>query len=153
MLGRETASYESGFFLIPTTRPSSCGIRLEHSPDLITHPAKNRQSLLLRSHGVGRIIEPPMITMDLSRKHRAGLVRISAHRDDRLHFALEKLIHMLRPMPRNIDSDFTHHPDRHRMHITRRLRPRALHIKDIPGHGSQNSLRQMTAAGIPRTQN
>jgi len=43
---------------------------------------------------MGGIIKPPMMPVYLPRKHRAGLIGISAYRDDSFDALPEKFIHV-----------------------------------------------------------
>lgn len=78
-----------------------------------------------------RIIETPMMPIQLSGKHRACFIGVSANRNYRFNGARKELVHVLGMMLRNIDSYLRQSRDRHGMHIPRWLRPSALHIQDI----------------------
>jgi hypothetical protein len=59
-----------------------------------------------------------VVTFDLARKYRASLVGISAYGDDGVNIAIEKGIHVLRIVLRNVDSDFVEGLDRFRVDVS-----------------------------------
>ncbi len=71
------------------------GVGLENKLDLVPHAPKNGEDFLLRARGVGRVVEAPVISIHLARKHRTSLVRIAANGDDRIDILIEKFIHVL----------------------------------------------------------
>src|ERR1035437_10328598 len=112
-------------YLSPSLVLPPGGVSLKYQFHLVAHPPKHRQLLLLRAGGMGRIIKTPMITVHLARKHRARLIRVTAHRDDRFDRPLKKLAQGLGPMAGNIYTNFLHHAYGQRMHVARRFRPGA----------------------------
>src|SRR5947208_12719975 len=81
------------------------GIRLELAPNLITRSSESFQSFCFVSHKSGRIVETPMMALNLSRENRTSLIRAVTNSNHRLHFLLQKLVQVLRTMPRNINPD------------------------------------------------
>src|SRR5207245_8954232 len=113
--------------LLPRVSPAGA-VRFEDQPHLIADVAENLQLLLFGSFCFGWIEKAPMIPVDLTGKNRAGPLGIAADGDYRLDLVVEELSHGLRAMSRDIDTDLLHHLDGHRMHISERLGPRALHV-------------------------
>gem|GEM_PF-4846407 len=93
-------------------------ICLECQTNLISHLSKCFQDFPRLPHGMGRIIEPPMMTVHLPRKHRARLIRISAYRNDDIDVRMLELLQVLRTMPGNVDADLLHYLNRQRMDPT-----------------------------------
>jgi hypothetical protein len=57
------------------------------------------------------IIKTPVVPVQLSREHRARLIRISTNSDHSLHRLLEEIVHVLAMVPADIDADLAHHFD------------------------------------------
>ena len=102
----------------------------------------------LRAFCVSGIVEAPMMTIHLSGKHRASLIRVAADGDDRIHLAIEKFIHVLGRVAGNIDADFLHHFDRLRMDITGGVRSCAVDFQEIAGRRAKDSFGKMAAARV-----
>jgi hypothetical protein len=127
-------------------------IRLEHSSDLIPHVAEYLHFFFIRADGVSWIEEWPMMTIDLAWKKRASLVRVTADGDYRLDRLVEKFIHVLRGMIRQIDADLSHCFHGQRMDVASGFAPGARHSKAAPGRRAQKSLCEMTAARVTSAQ-
>lgn len=90
--------------------------------------------------------------VDLSGEHRAGLIRIATHGDNGFHRLLEKIVHVLAVVPTDIEANLPHHFDAEGVHVSGGIRARAGDLKKVPGGCPKNALREMTAAGITRTE-
>ena len=133
--------------------PTTGGVGLKDALDFIPHAAENFEFGCIRPGSLRRIVEAPMMPVDLAWKHRTRLVRIAADRDDRFHFLREKFVQMFRVMLGNIQADFPHHLNRERMHVARRIRAGALDVEAVSERVAQNSLREMAATGVAGAKN
>ena len=70
---------------------------------------------------MGGIIKAPMVAVHLAGKHRAGVVRVAAHRDHGFDFPVEELLQVLGAVAGNINPNLVHHAYCQRMNIPRRL--------------------------------
>ncbi len=102
---------------------------------------------------MGGIVESPMITIYLSGKHRADLIRVAADGDDRFHRLIQKCVEMFGMMSGEIDADFLHRPDGKRMHVSGRFGTGAGHADHIAGRRAKNSFGEMAAARIAGAKN
>jgi len=71
------------------------------------------------------ILKTPVVPVQLSGKHRARLIRISANGDHSLHRLLEEIVHVFATVAADIDPDLAHHFDTEGVDITRGIRARA----------------------------
>src|SRR5690606_9262932 len=62
----------------PLVEPSGC-VCSENRPNLVAHPAENRELFLFVSFRMGWIIEGKMMPVHLPRKHRARLIGVAAN--------------------------------------------------------------------------
>ena len=90
-----------------------------------------------------------MITTNLPWVGGAGLVGVAADCDHRLNVLLKKQVHMLRRVSRDVDTDFVERLDGHGVDVPSRGGPGTLYFKQLAGNGFQDTLRHVTAAGVP----
>ena len=102
---------------------------------------------------MGRIIETPMMSIQLPWKHRARLIRVATNRDYGLDVLFQKIVHVLGVMRGDVDADLFHHLNAQRMHKTRRLGAGAVHFKQISGNRTQDAFSEMAAARIAGAKN
>ena len=95
---------------------------------------------------MGRIVEWPVVAVDLPGKHGTCLVRIAANRDDRLDIAVQKLRKVPGGVMRDIDADLGHDLDGERMNVARRLAARARHLESVSQCCTQKPFRNMAPA-------
>lgn len=129
------------------------GVGLEDPADLIADAPKDGELLFLGADRVGRVLEAPMVAVDLARKKRTGLVGIPADRNHRFDGLVEELLEMLRAVRRKIDSDFPHSSDGERMDVTRGPGARAGDAEAPSQDGAQDAFGKMAAAGIAGAEN
>jgi len=79
------------------------------------------------------IIKTPVVPVQLSGKHRARLIRISANGDHSFHRLLEEIVHVLAMVTADIDPDLAHHFDAEGVHVTRRIRARTGDLQQVTG--------------------
>ena len=127
---------------------ASIGVSFENHFDFVAHPAENGQLLLFVARRMGRVLETPVMPVQLAREHRAGLIGIAADSDHSLHVLSEKFVHVLAVVAGNINADLGHGLDRQRMDITGGLRPGAAHVQPVSGGLAQNAFRQVATARI-----
>lgn len=85
---------------------SPCRIDFEHTANLGRALQKRRSSLPLRCRAqCAGSIKGLMIAVRLAEKNCGSLIRVAADGDDCLHVALEKTIHLLRRVARDVDAD------------------------------------------------
>ena len=65
---------------------------------------------------------------------------------------IEKLAHGFRTVGRDVDADLPEHLDRLGMHVTGRLRARAVHVDQVAGRGAEDALGEVAAAGVAGTE-
>lgn len=99
-----------------------------------------------------RIIKTPVVPVQLSREHRARLIRISTNSDHSLHRLLEEIVHVLAMVAADINPDLAHHFDTEGVNVTRRIRARAGDLQQVTGRCPKDALREMTPAGIASTE-
>lgn len=121
--------------------------------DFIANPAKLLQHLRLRASCIRRIVEPPMVAIQLPWKIRARLIRVAAHGNDGFHIPIQKIVHVLRLMSGDIDVDFLESLNGLGVHKPGRLGTGALNIKKIAGGMAKNAFRHVTATGIAGAKN
>src|SRR5579863_760392 len=92
---------------------------LDTLANLVPDPAKCGQPLLLVALDRRRILQAPVNALRPTRKNRTVVARVVTHRYHVIKFLPGKLVHRFRAMPRNIDPDLAHNPDRLRSHQTR----------------------------------
>lgn len=129
------------------------GIGAEDGGDFIADPAELLHDLFLRTGSVCGIVEGPVMPVHLPGERGTGLIRVVANGDDSLDAAVEELVHVLRGMRGNIDSDFGHGRHGFGMNVSDRPGSRAMHIEQIPGRIPQDAFRHVAAAGIARAKN
>ena len=106
------------------------GKALQVRPQFIPHAAKPAKQLFLRALDRGRIIEAVMQPRDFADKHRTTLLRVVADRQDVIEILSRELIHRLRAVRRNVDTDFLH--DRYRLGANAAwFRTRAVHRESV----------------------
>jgi hypothetical protein len=128
--------------------PPTLGIRREYALDFIAHASEYDELLFIATNGVCRIVKTPMVAVSLARKQRTSLIRISAHRDNGFDVLIQEVVHVFGVMRGNIDADFLHHLDSEGMNIAGGFRTGAMDFQNVTGNGAQNSLGEMTSAGI-----
>lgn len=72
--------------------PAIC---LKCLPNFIANASEHGQFLIVRSFRVRGIIEGPVVAIDLTREHWAGLVGVAANGDDRLDRSSHKFVQVL----------------------------------------------------------
>jgi len=97
---------------------------------------------------MGRIVETPMETVDLTREHGAGLVGVAADGDDRVDIPVQELLKVLGGVSGDVDSYLLHDLDRLWMDVTGRLGARAGNLDQVTGGGTKDSFCQVTPAGV-----
>lgn len=127
---------------------ASGGIRFKNLFDFIADAAEDFELFFLVPFGVRRVVEAPVMSIELAGKHRAGLVGIAANGDDGFDLLFQKFVHVLGAMFRDVDANLGHHANGERMDVAGGFASGALHIEDVPGSRAQDSLGQMAAAGI-----
>jgi len=98
------------------------------------------------------IIKTPVVPVQLSRKHRARLIRISANSDHSLHRLLEEIVHVFTVVSADIDPDLAHHFDAEWVHVTCGVRARTGDLQQVTGRCPKDALSEVTPAGIARTE-
>ena len=129
------------------------GIGGEHAADFVPHAAEDGQLLLVGANGLRRVVEAPMMTVQLAGEQRTGLIGIAADGDHGFHRLLQKVVHVLGVMRGNINANFLHHLNAERMHIPRRLRASAVDIKNVARDSAQDAFGEMAAARIAGAEN
>lgn len=116
-IGIGPSSHESG--RVGISPPGR--VRLEDTADLIAHAAEDSEDFTFGAGGMSRVVEAPVVSIQLSRKNRANLVCVAADRDDRFHFFGQKFVEVFGAVARDVDSDFGHDLNCHRVNVTGRL--------------------------------
>lgn len=124
------------------------GIRFKNQLNLVAHTAKLVENFIFGSRGMGRIIEAPMVAVQLTREHGAGLVGIATDRYDRIDGAVQKLLEMLGVMGRDIDADLLHYFDRLWVNVTGRFGAGAGDFNEVAGSGAEDALGKVTPARV-----
>jgi hypothetical protein len=124
------------------------GVCHEDHADIVPYSTEYSDAFLFGPGCVGRVIEPPMVAVYLPGEHRTRLIGIATNRDNGLDLAAEKIVHVLGAMVRDIDTDFTHDPDGHRVDVTGRVRSGALDVEQVARGLTKNAFRQVAAAGV-----
>src|SRR5882724_11972500 len=106
--------------------------RLDARLDLVTHPPKYRQPLLVAAPRSRRIVEAPVKARARAREHRTGLVGAVADGDHVVPPLAEKAIERLRGVPAQVDADLRHRARRERVDAAR-LGTGARHLEPITG--------------------
>jgi hypothetical protein len=125
------------------------GVGFEHVADLVPHAAKLGQHLLLAALGVRGVIEAPVMAIHLPGIDGARLVGVAADSDDGRNLAVEKCVHVLRCVGGNVDADLLQHLDRLGVDEAGGFRPRAVHVDEVAGGGTEDAFSHVAAAGIP----
>lgn len=73
---------------------SSGSVGGEYGEDAVADFAENGENLFFDAGGVGGVSEGPVVAVDLSGKHGAGLIGITAHRDYSLDLSIEEEVHV-----------------------------------------------------------
>ena len=97
---------------------------------------------------MGGIIEAPVEAMHLAGEDRAGLVCIPTDGDDGIDGPIQKLIHVLGMMSRDVDADLLQSLDGLGMNIPGRLRSCAGDFNEITGSGSEDTFGDVTPTGV-----
>lgn len=125
------------------------GIGFEDLSDIVPHASKLRHYLLLAALGVRRVIEAPVMAIHLPGIERARLVGVAADSDYSRNLAVEKIVHVLRSVGRNVNPDLLQYLDRLGVDKADRFRSRAVHIDEVPGGGMEDTFSHVAPAGIP----
>jgi hypothetical protein len=123
-------------------------VGIEDERDLIADASELSEDFVFGAFGMSGIIEAPMVAVYLARIHRACLVGISAHRDHRGDFPIQKIVHVLRRVAGDVDPDFLHYLDCLRMHIAGRLRTGTVDLDEVTRGGAKTTLRHVTATRV-----
>src|ERR1044071_665776 len=123
-------------------------IRLEPGLNLVPHPAKHLHLFLIRTWGVGGIVEGPVKTLDGPGKDRAGVVGFAADGDHGVDRMREELLQALGHVPPDVDSDFRHGPDGQRMNEASGLGTGAVRLEDVARRRPEDPFGHLAAAGI-----
>jgi hypothetical protein len=107
------------------------GVSAKYPPDLVPHPAEDRENLFLGTKGLGRIIEAPVISPHLPRKDRADLVGAAANGDHGVDRAVQELVQVLRPVARGIEADLGEHPHCEGMDVAGGTRAGAMDLHQV----------------------
>lgn len=126
--------------------PYSVGFK--NRPHLVAHLSKCPQLLFGRTLGLRRIIERPMVSIQMSWENRTCLVSVATHGNHCFHLLVQELCNRFGAMLRNVDSYLRHHLYCKGMHKTAWLASRAGNLKKIPGSRLQEPLRHLTAARV-----
>lgn len=124
------------------------GVCFKHLTHLVADAAEFLQHLLLTALGMSGIIEAPVVTIQLPGKDGAYLVSVAADSDDSRDLAVKKCVHVLRCVGGNVDADLLHHLDRLGVDEAGGVRPRAVHVNEAIGSGTEDAFSHVTAAGI-----
>src|ERR1044072_4112056 len=115
--------------------------------DLGSCLAKCTQPRFLITVRSGRIFETPMEAFRVRRKHWTLLVCVVAHSDDVIKVLAHELVHRLRVLLRDIDTDFTHHDDRFGPHLRWR-HSRTLNFVAITCKVTEQTFRHLTTRRV-----
>jgi hypothetical protein len=123
-------------------------ISFKHSSDLIPHASEQLHLFLVTAYGVRGIVKAPMMAISLARESGAGLIGVAANGDDCFHRLLQKVVHVLGSVRRDVDTDFTERGDRERMNVTSRLAAGAGDFKFTFAGGAENAFGHVATAGV-----
>ena len=124
------------------------GVGAENKLDLVSHAAEFRHDFFIRAGSMSRIVKAPVLPVDLARKHRTGLIGVAADGDDRIDFAVQEIVHMLRGVAGNIDVDFGQRCDGFGMNVSGGVRASAVNFHEIAGGCTKDPLGHVAAAGV-----
>ena len=111
----------------------------EFCSDLVTDPAKFVEDLFVSAGSMGGIIKWPVISSHLTRVGWAYLICVAANGDNNVDFVSQEVVHGLRGVTGNVNSDFCHCFYRKRMYIAGRLRSCTDNDSRVSADGSQES--------------
>ena len=129
------------------------GVGRELAADFVSYSAENRELFLLGSGCMGRIVERPVMTIELPGKNGTCRVSVAANGDDCFYRLVHELVPRFRAMCRNIDPDFFHRSDGEWVNIAGGFGARAHYVQNIASDGSQNAFSEVTATGIAGAEN
>ena len=93
------------------------------------------------------------MSLHLSWKRGARLIRITTDGDDGVDRLRQKVIHVLGDMCGNINADLVHRLDRQRMDVACGFAARAGDGDDVTRSLAQNTLREMATTGVAGAEN
>jgi hypothetical protein len=129
------------------------GISFKHAPYFIPDAAERLHLFLISAHGVRGIIKAPMMAVSLAGESWAGLVGIAANSDDRFHRLLEKVVHVLGSMRRDVDTDFGKRRNCERVNVASRFAAGAGDFEFTFAGGAKNAFGHVAAAGVAGAKN
>lgn len=109
--------------------PVARGIGFEDQLDLIPNVAKAVHNLFVGADRLGGIEESPVVSFHLAGIGGTRLIGIAAYGDDSVDVAIEKGIHMLGFVLRDIDADFVERLNRLGVHVASRMGASGVNIK------------------------
>jgi len=128
-------------------------IGFENEFDLVPNPSESINYLGFGSFYFGRVIESPVIPVQLPWIDGAGLVRIPANGNHGVDVSIEKSIHVLGFVAGYIDTDLCQGGNGLRVNVSSRLRPSRMNFKQVPSRIPQNAFSHVATARITRAEN
>ena len=123
-----------------------CGVGFEDTADFVADTAEDSHLFLVAAFGMSRVVEAPVVTIDLPGEHGAHLIRIAADGDHRFHVLAEELIEVLRVMRGDVDTDLLHGSNRQWVDIASRLGAGAGDADNAVRSSTEDAFGQMAAA-------
>jgi|JI10StandDraft_1071094.scaffolds.fasta_scaffold65153_3 hypothetical protein len=127
---------------------SAYGIGFEDALDLIAHAAEDGHYLLIGAGGMSGIIETPMVAVELTGEHGAGLIGIAADGDDGLDVLVQELVHVLAGVRADVDANLCHGFDAERVDVACGLGAGAGDDVAVIERGAEDAFGEMGAAGV-----
>jgi hypothetical protein len=131
----------------------SSGISIKYAAHFIADSSETLQYLGFPAGGFRRIVERPMVAVQLTRENRAGLIRIAADGDNGVNRLLQKFRERLGAMRGNINPYLGHDFDGEWMNVASGFRASALDVRSVAQCGAQKTFADVAAAGIAGAEN
>jgi len=133
--------------------PKSSCVCFKYHTNLVSHTAKLCQDILIATFGMRRIIEAPVIAIQLTWEVWADLVYLAAHSDHGCNRTIEKSLHMLRCVVADVYADLFKYLNSFGVDEACRVGACAVYVDEIAGNRIEYPLGHMASAGITCAEN
>jgi hypothetical protein len=128
------------------------GVSIKDATNIVANGTETGKEFALGAGNLARVKKRPMMPTDLTGKHRANLISMTAKSDDGGHRFIEKFVKVLRAMAQNINAHFGHHLDGERIDFAGRIGTGTVNIRQVTERRAQKSFGHLAAAGVAGTE-